>query len=57
MSLADRMDPELRPGLEAFLEATDPRGLAGIADPVERRQTFLALMLGSETAPDDRVET
>lgn len=57
MSLENRMDPELRPGLEAFLEATGPRGLAGIADPVERRQTFLALMLGSETAPDDRVET
>jgi acetyl esterase/lipase len=57
MSLEDRMDPELRPGLEAFLEATGPRGLAGIDDPVERRRAFLDLMLGSDVGPDDRVET
>jgi acetyl esterase/lipase len=57
MSLDDRMDPELRPGLEGFLEATGPRGLAGIADPAERRRVFLELMSAADAAPDDRVET
>lgn len=57
MSLDDRMDPELRPGLEGFLEATGPRGLAGIADPTERRRVFLELMSAADAPPDDRVET
>lgn len=50
------MDPELRPGLEGFLEATGPRGLAGIADPAERRRIFLELMSAADTPPDARVE-
>jgi acetyl esterase/lipase len=57
MTLHDRMDPELRPGLEGFIEATGPRGLAGIADPSERRRVFLELMSAGDAAPDDRVET
>jgi acetyl esterase/lipase len=57
MALHDRMDPELRPGLESFIEATGPRGLAGIADPQERRRVFLELMSGSDAEPDARVET
>jgi acetyl esterase/lipase len=57
MSLNDRMDPELRPGLEGFLEATGPRGLAGIADPAERRRVFLELMSADDAPPEDRVET
>jgi len=57
MELHDRIDPELRPGLEGFIEATGPRGLAGIADPGERRRVFLELMSGSEAEPDDGIET
>jgi acetyl esterase/lipase len=55
--MRDRMDPELVEGLDAFLEATGPRGLAGIADPAERRRTFLELMQAGAATPDDRVES
>ena len=51
------MDPELVEGLDGFLEATGPRGLAGIADPVERRRTFLELMAAGAAEPDARVTT
>jgi acetyl esterase/lipase len=57
MPLRDRMDPELVEGLDGFLEATGPRGLAGIADPVERRRTFLGLMEAGGGEPDPRVAT
>lgn len=57
MPLHDRMDPELRPGLAGFLEATGPRGLAGIADPAERRRVFLDLMSAADALPDERVAT
>ena len=52
-SLRERMDPELAVGLDAFIEATGPRGLAGIADPDRRRSAFAELMAAAgETAPD-----
>lgn len=57
MSLRDRMDPELVDGLDGFLAATGPRGLAGIADPVQRRRTFLELMQAGAGEPDPRVST
>ena len=56
-SLRQRMDPELVEGLDGFLAATGPRGLAGIADPVERRRTFLGLMEAGAGEPDPRVAT
>ena len=37
--LRERMDPELVEGLDAFLAATGPGGLAGIPDPVRRRDS------------------
>ncbi len=49
------MDPELVEGLDAFLAATGPRGLAGIPNPVERRRTFLELMAAGGGEPDGRV--
>jgi acetyl esterase/lipase len=49
------MDPDLVEGLDAFLAATGPRGLTGIADPVERRSTFLSLMEAGGGEPDPRV--
>jgi acetyl esterase/lipase len=54
MSVRERMDPELVEGLDGFIAATGPRGLAGIADPVARRATFLELMSGGDE-PDGRV--
>jgi acetyl esterase/lipase len=51
------MDPELVDGLDTFLEATGPRGLAGIADPVARRETFLELMEAGAGVPDAAVAT
>ncbi len=57
MSLRERMDPELVEGLDGFIAATGPRGLAGIADPVERRRTFLTLMEAGGEEPDPRVAT
>jgi acetyl esterase/lipase len=57
MTLRERMDPELVDGLDGFLAATGPRGLAGIADPVERRATFLELVTAEGGEPDARVET
>jgi acetyl esterase/lipase len=57
MSRRERMDPELVEGLDGFIAATGPRGLAGIADPVERRRTFLALMEAGDEEPDARVAT
>jgi acetyl esterase/lipase len=57
MSLRERMDPELVEGLDGFIAATGPRGLAGIADPVERRRTFLDLMAAGGGEPDARVAT
>ena len=57
MTLRDRMDPQLIDGLEAFLAATGPRGLAGIADPAERRATFGELMAAGGVEPDPNVAT
>jgi acetyl esterase/lipase len=57
VSLHDRMDPELTDGLAAFLAATGPRGLAGIEDPVARRETFAELMSAGAVEPDPRVRT
>jgi acetyl esterase/lipase len=54
MTVRERMDPELVEGLDGFIAATGPRGLAGIADPVTRRATFLELMAGGDE-PDGRV--
>ena len=47
MTLRGRIDPQLVVGLDAFLSATGPRGLAGISDPVARREAFTALMSAS----------
>jgi acetyl esterase/lipase len=55
--LRDRMDPELIQGLDAFLVATGPGGLAAIRDPVERRATFLELMRAGAAEPDAGVLT
>jgi acetyl esterase/lipase len=55
MSLRDRIDPELVEGLDGFIAATGPRGLAGIADPVERRRTFLGLMEAGADEPEPAV--
>ena len=49
------MDPELVEGLDAFIDATGPRGLAGIPDPVARRRTFFDLMDAAGGDPDHRV--
>jgi acetyl esterase/lipase len=51
------MDPELIDGLDAFIAATGPGGLAGIADPVQRRATFLELMDAGVAEPDAGVVT
>ncbi len=55
--LRDRIDPELVEGLDAFIAATGPGGLAGIADPVQRRATFLELMDAGAAEPDAGVAT
>ncbi|HUC00503.1 MAG TPA: alpha/beta hydrolase, partial [Solirubrobacterales bacterium] len=55
--LRDRMDPELIEGLDAFLAAAGPGGLAAIADPVQRRATFLELVGAAPAAPDSTVAT
>jgi acetyl esterase/lipase len=56
MSVRERLDPQVIGGLDAFIAATGPRGLAGIADPVDRRKAFLELMqAGNE--PDSDVQT
>lgn len=55
--LRDRMDPELIEGLDAFLAATGPGGLAAIADPLQRRATFLELMQVDAAGPDAGVAT
>ena len=60
MSTRDRIDPELLGGLDAFIEASGPRGLAGIADVAERRDKFSEMMaaappLGDEVATEDRL--
>jgi acetyl esterase/lipase len=57
VTLRDRMDPQLVDGLDAFLAATGPRGLAGIADPVERRAVFGELMAAGGVEPDPSVAT
>jgi acetyl esterase/lipase len=57
VTLRERMDPQLIDGLDAFIAATGPRGLAGIADPVERRATFAELMAAGEVEPDPSVST
>lgn len=57
MTLRDRMDPQLLDGLDAFIAATGPRGLAGIADPVERRASFGELMAAGEEVPDPSICT
>jgi acetyl esterase/lipase len=49
------MDPELIAGLDAFLEAAGPKGLAGIGDPVARRAAFRELMEAGEAEPDSSV--
>ncbi len=57
MTSRDRMDPQLIDGLEAFIAASGPRGLAGIADPVQRREAFATLMASAaaDQAPDPRI--
>ncbi|HET7444614.1 MAG TPA: alpha/beta hydrolase [Solirubrobacterales bacterium] len=55
--LRDRMDPELIEGLDAFLAATGPGGLAAISDPVQRRATFLELVQAEPAEPDATVAT
>lgn len=55
--LRDRMDPQLIEGLDAFLAAAGPRGLAGIPDPVRRRATFLELVEAGAAEPDAGVAT
>jgi acetyl esterase/lipase len=57
VTLRDRMDPQLIDGLDAFLAATGPRGLAGIDDPAERRATFGELMAAGGVEPDPNVAT
>jgi len=50
--LRDRLDPQLLGGLDAFLAASGPRGLAGIADVAARRAAFAELMAaGAAAAP------
>lgn len=39
-AVIDRVDPEIRSGLDAFLAAVGPGGLEGIADLGERRRTY-----------------
>jgi acetyl esterase/lipase len=51
------MDPQLIEGLEAFIAATGPGGLAGITDPVQRRAAFLELMEAGAAEPDASVVT
>jgi acetyl esterase/lipase len=53
----ERIDPELAAGLDAFITATGPRGLAGIVDPVERRAVFGELMAAAAEQPDPGVAT
>lgn len=48
--LRDRIDPELLDGLDAFIAASSPRGLAGIADVTERRAVFAEMMAAGEDA-------
>jgi acetyl esterase/lipase len=57
VTLRDRMDPQLVDGLDAFIAATGSRGLAGIADPVERRAIFGELMAAGEVEHDPGVAT
>ncbi len=54
MATRDRVDPELLPGLDGFLEASGPRGLAGISDVAERRVKFAEMMAAG--APPDGAE-
>jgi len=58
-SLRDRIDPQLLDGLDAFVAASGPRGLAGIADPVRRRAVFAEMMAAAAPAgaADDGVAT
>ena len=51
VALRERIDPELVVGLDAFLSATGPGGLAGISDPVARREAFAVLMSASAVEP------
>jgi len=63
VTLRERIDPQLVAGLDAFIAATGPRGLAGIGDPLARRSAFAALMSagaadpvsGPEVATDDHL--
>ncbi|HSS32752.1 MAG TPA: alpha/beta hydrolase [Solirubrobacterales bacterium] len=55
--LRARMDPQLVEGLDAFIAATGPGGLAAIDDPVQRRAVFLELMEAGAAAPDASVAT
>jgi acetyl esterase/lipase len=59
VSVRDRIDPDLLEGLDAFLAASGPRGLAGIDDVAERRRVFAEMMAQAvtEEPPDDGVET
>ena len=54
VTLRERIDPQLIVGLDAFLAATGPRGLAGISDPLARRDAFAALMSSSAAEQPDR---
>jgi acetyl esterase/lipase len=40
VDIRDRIDPEVRAALDAYLEIVGPDGLSGIADLSVRRQTF-----------------
>lgn len=54
VTLRERIDPQLVVGLDAFLAAAGPRGLAGISDPRARREAFAALM--SSAAAEQRLD-
>jgi acetyl esterase/lipase len=61
VSTRDRIDPELLPGLDGFLEASGPRGLAGISDVSVRRAKFAEMMAAGaadgDAAGDEGVES
>ncbi len=56
MNPRELLSPELVEPLDQFMEATDGRGLAGIADPVARRAAFDEMMSAGDAAPLAGVE-
>jgi len=51
MSVRDRIDPEVRAALDAYLEIVGPRGLSGIADLHLRRKTYDEMAVAAQ-GPD-----